>query len=166
MPTAAVQPVPVRSWLALALAGTLLLIAGALSIAPASASAATTYPTYSYLAGHRSGSAIYLNALIKQGSAAGVVRSSHRTVYVQRVINGSRQNMLSRVTSSTGQSVRLQLLRTGLADLLTGRRHLRILRLYRQLLQRGRLPGAVPGRHVQVASRTPAAGSAGSSAAG
>jgi hypothetical protein len=79
------------------------LSAAALIDAGSSASAASSYSTAAYVAASRSGSAVYINALVKQGSASGViVRSPGRTVYVQRHLPSGWQNMLVRTTDRAG----------------------------------------------------------------
>jgi hypothetical protein len=59
--------------------------------------------TTAYIASSRQGSAVYINALVKQQSGSTITRSAGRTVYLQRLLNGSWQNMLSRPTDSAGQ---------------------------------------------------------------
>jgi len=59
--------------------------------------------TWAYVASSRSGSAVYVNALVKSDSMNGLVRSAGRSVYLQRYLNGAWQNMLIRTTNSTGQ---------------------------------------------------------------
>jgi len=61
------------------------------------------YATWAYVASSRVGSAVYINALVKNFSANDLVRGSARSVYLQRYIGGVWQNMLVRTTSSTGQ---------------------------------------------------------------
>jgi len=61
------------------------------------------YTTWAYVASSRSGSAVYVNALVKSDSMNGLVRSAGRSVYLQRYLNGAWQNMLIRTTNSTGQ---------------------------------------------------------------
>jgi hypothetical protein len=63
------------------------------------------YTTWAYVASSRAGSAVYINALIKNysNSYAGFVRGSGRSVYLQRYLNGAWQTMLVRTANSTGQ---------------------------------------------------------------
>jgi len=63
------------------------------------------YTTWAYVASSRAGSAVYINALIKNysNSYAGLVRGSGRSVYLQRYLNGAWQTMLVRTANSTGQ---------------------------------------------------------------
>lgn len=61
------------------------------------------YTTWAYVASSRSGSAVYVNALVKNDSTNGIVRSAGRSVYLQRYLNGAWQTMLMRTTNSTGQ---------------------------------------------------------------
>ncbi len=60
------------------------------------------YLSYAYAAASRKGSAVYINGLVKQGSATGTVRSPKRTVYLQRNLHGAWQTMLLRVTDWYG----------------------------------------------------------------
>ena len=62
------------------------------------------YPTQSYLATHRVGSAVFVNGLVKQaiGNGSTVGRSAGRTVYLQRLLGGSWQNVLTRTTDTSG----------------------------------------------------------------
>ncbi len=90
----------------LAMAGgmaAVLAMSGAPSAVAATAPSTTKYASYAYVAVTRQGQAVYINALIKQNSAAGLVPSTHRTVYLQRNLKGAWQNMLSRVTNSAGR---------------------------------------------------------------
>ncbi len=84
----------------IALAG---LGAGFAAGAQASPSASAAASSYAYIAATRQGSAVYINALVKQGSPSGIVPSPKRTAYLQRNLNGSWQNMLSRVTNAQGR---------------------------------------------------------------
>ena len=59
--------------------------------------------TAAYIASSRSGSAVYVNGLIKQLAGGTWVHSTGRAVYLQRFINGGWQTMLLRTSSSTGQ---------------------------------------------------------------
>ncbi|MEO7287792.1 MAG: excalibur calcium-binding domain-containing protein [Jatrophihabitantaceae bacterium] len=68
-----------------------------------STSAAAKATSYAYLATSRTGAATYVNALIKQGSSTGIIRSPHRTVYLQRELATGWQTMLSRLTDTQGQ---------------------------------------------------------------
>ena len=63
------------------------------------------YTTWAYVASSRAGSAVYINALIKNysNSYAGLVRGAGRSVYLQRYLNGAWQTMLVRTANSTGQ---------------------------------------------------------------
>jgi hypothetical protein len=76
--------------------------AGFAPSAQASPPAASAVSSYAYIAASRQGSAVYVNALVKQNSSAGVVRSPNRTVYLQRDLGNGWQSMLSRVTNSQG----------------------------------------------------------------
>ncbi|MGI8664436.1 MAG: excalibur calcium-binding domain-containing protein [Jatrophihabitans sp.] len=89
---------------AAAAAVALVSLAGlGVGVTPAQAAAsATPAASYAYIAASRQGAAVYVNALIKQSSPAGIVRSAHRTTYLQRYLNGRWQPMLSRVTNSLG----------------------------------------------------------------
>ena len=62
------------------------------------------YPTQSYLATRRAGSAVFVNALVKQATGNGttVGRSAGRTVYLQRLLGGRWQNVLGRTTDANG----------------------------------------------------------------
>jgi Excalibur calcium-binding domain len=77
---------------------TLVGLAACLS-AHVQAAPASPAGSFAYISASRQGSAVYVNALVKQSSSTGVVRSPNRTVYLQRDLNG---NMLSRVTNSQG----------------------------------------------------------------
>jgi hypothetical protein len=81
----------------------LLLAVGQAGPATAGTPVSGKYLTSAYIAASRSGAAVYVNALVKQDSAGGVVRSGGRTVYLQRNVNSSWQNMLSRTTNTQGQ---------------------------------------------------------------
>ena len=59
--------------------------------------------TTAYIASSRQGVAVYINGLIKQQVGSTISRSAGRTIYLQRFINGSWQNVLSRTSDSTGQ---------------------------------------------------------------
>jgi hypothetical protein len=89
----------------LAIAGGMAAVL-AVSSAPAATAApapsATKYSTYAYISASRKGSAVYINGLIKQNSASGIIRSPKRTVYVQRDLNGVWQNTVSRVADWYG----------------------------------------------------------------
>lgn len=62
------------------------------------------YVSSAYIAGSRKGSAVYVNGLVKQWNrSAQLVRGAHRLVYLERLINGVWQNMLSRTADSAGQ---------------------------------------------------------------
>jgi hypothetical protein len=89
--------------LALTIIGILL---AAMTLAPTSTAGTPVngkYPSFAYIAATRQGSAVYINGLVKQDSAGGLIRSSGRTIYLQRNINGGWQTMLSRVTKSDGR---------------------------------------------------------------
>lgn len=74
------------------------------SFTPAQARAAKPLAlTAAYIASSRSGSAVYINGLIKQLSGGTWVRSPGRAVYLQRFISGGWQTMLERTSNSTGQ---------------------------------------------------------------
>jgi uncharacterized protein YkwD len=60
------------------------------------------YATYPYIAASRRGSAVYLNAMVKQNCSHGIVRSSARTIWMQRNIGGIWQNIASRMTGADG----------------------------------------------------------------
>jgi hypothetical protein len=57
------------------------------------------YLTQDYIASSRVGTAVYVNGLVHRYSSAGMTSPSGVTVYLQRLLNGSWQTMLSRVTS-------------------------------------------------------------------
>ena len=82
----------------------LILLAGLWPAASAQASpqAAGAVSTFAYISTARQGAAVYANALIKQNSPAGVVRSANRTAYLQRNLDGNWQTVLSRVTNASG----------------------------------------------------------------
>jgi putative pyrroloquinoline-quinone binding quinoprotein len=64
------------------------------------------FASYAYLATSRSGSAVYVNGLIKNyagGARPGLVRGAGRVVYLQRYLPSGWQTMLSRTATSTGQ---------------------------------------------------------------
>ena len=61
------------------------------------------YATWAYVASSRAGSAVYINALIKNYSANDLVRGGGRSVYLQRYLNGTWQTMLMRTANPTGQ---------------------------------------------------------------
>ena len=64
------------------------------------------YASYAYLATSRSGSAVYVNGLIKNyagGPRSGLIRGAGRVVYLQRYLPSGWQTMLSRAAASTGQ---------------------------------------------------------------
>jgi hypothetical protein len=70
--------------------------------------------SYAYAASSRQGDAVYLNGLIKEygfevigappslGFGCGLFRHANGTVYLQRLLNGAWQTMLSRTTDSQG----------------------------------------------------------------
>ena len=93
----------IRRRLAIAILSCVLLTAGLAKPAVAGTPVQGKYLTSAYIAASRSGAAVYVNALVKQDSALGIVRSPGRTVYLQRELNGSWQNMLSRITNAQGQ---------------------------------------------------------------
>lgn len=72
------------------------------SAAQASPQAAGAVSSFAYISTARQGAAVYANALIKQNSSTGVVRSANRTAYLQRNLDGHWQTVLSRVTNSSG----------------------------------------------------------------
>jgi hypothetical protein len=78
------------------------LAAGFAPSAQGSPPAASAVSSYAYISASRQGSAVYVNALVKQNSSTGVVRSPNRTVYLQRDVGNGWQSMLSRVTNSQG----------------------------------------------------------------
>jgi hypothetical protein len=82
----------------------LALLAGLWSASGAQASpqAAGAVSSFAYISTARQGAAVYANALIKQNSPAGIVRSANRTAYLQRNLDGHWQTVLSRVTNSSG----------------------------------------------------------------
>jgi hypothetical protein len=59
--------------------------------------------TAAYIASSRISSAVYINGLVKQYTPTGIIRSVGRTVYLQRYLNGTWQNVLARPTGPTGQ---------------------------------------------------------------
>jgi hypothetical protein len=59
--------------------------------------------TTAYIASSRQHSAVYINGLIKQQTGWAIARSPNRTVYLQRLIDGSWQTMLARTSNATGQ---------------------------------------------------------------
>lgn len=61
------------------------------------------YASYAYLAVSRSGPAVYVNALLHQDSPTGTAASPNRTVYLQRLLSGRWQNVLSRQTDPHGR---------------------------------------------------------------
>ena len=64
------------------------------------------FASYAYIATSRSGSAVYVNGLIKNyagGARPGLVRGAGRVVYLQRYLPSGWQTMLSRTATSTGQ---------------------------------------------------------------
>jgi hypothetical protein len=70
------------------------------STAPASPPIGTSF---AYAASSRHGTVAYLNGLVKQGELGGrLPRSPGRTVYLQRVLAGQWQTMLSRTTDQNG----------------------------------------------------------------
>jgi hypothetical protein len=70
--------------------------------------------SYAYAASSRQGDAVYLNGLIKEygfegigappslGFGCGLFRHANGTVYLQRLLNGAWQTMLSRTTDDQG----------------------------------------------------------------
>jgi len=61
-------------------------------------------PSRVSISSSRAGSAVFINGLVQQRApTAQLVRGSHRTVYLQRYLNGHWQNMLARTTDSNGQ---------------------------------------------------------------
>jgi hypothetical protein len=64
---------------------------------------ATPQTSAAYIASSRVKSAVYINGLVKQYTPAGIVRSAGRTAYLQRYLNGTWQNVLSRKTDTKGQ---------------------------------------------------------------
>lgn len=89
------------------LCSVLVLLALSAALVPA-AEAGTTpvagkYLSYAYIAVTRSGAAVYVNALVHQDSATGTADSANRTVYLQRQLNGSWQNVLVRYTDVHGR---------------------------------------------------------------
>ncbi len=81
-------------------------MAAGLAGLPASAQAGTptasAVSSFAYITASRQGSAVYVNGLVKQNSATGLIRSANRRTYLQRNLNGSWQTMLSRVTNAQG----------------------------------------------------------------
>lgn len=61
------------------------------------------YTTWAYVASSRSGTAVYINGLVKNDSKNGLVRGAGRSVYLQRYLNGAWQTMLARTANATGQ---------------------------------------------------------------
>jgi hypothetical protein len=59
--------------------------------------------TAAYIASSRTGSAVYINGLIKQAIGGGWTRSANRTVYLQRYLDGHWQTLLARTTDARGQ---------------------------------------------------------------
>jgi hypothetical protein len=82
----------------------LTMLAGLWSAPAAQASpqAAGQVSSFAYISTARQGAAVYANALIKQNSPAGLIRSANRTAYLQRNLDGHWQTVLSRVTKSDG----------------------------------------------------------------
>ena len=82
----------------------LALLAGlwSASAAQASPQAAGAVSSFAYISTARQGAAVYANALIKQNSPAGLIRSANRTAYLQRNLDGHWQTVLSRVTNASG----------------------------------------------------------------
>jgi hypothetical protein len=61
-------------------------------------------PSYASAAASRRTSAVYVNGLVQQRAPTGpVIRSVHRTAYLQRYLAGRWQNLLTRTTDSNGQ---------------------------------------------------------------
>jgi hypothetical protein len=60
------------------------------------------HATWAYVASSRSGRAVYINALVHEATSNGMVSPGGRTVYLQRYLNGTWQNMLARTTNSAG----------------------------------------------------------------
>jgi hypothetical protein len=89
-----------------AVVGTIVLtLAAGLGLAPdaqAGPQAAGAVSSFAYISTARQGAAVYANALIKQNSPTGVVRSANRTAYLQRNLDGHWQTVLSRVTNASG----------------------------------------------------------------
>jgi hypothetical protein len=56
-----------------------------------------------YIAGSRTGSAVYINGLVKQTIGSSWTRSANRTVYLQRYLSGHWQSVLVRTTDAHGQ---------------------------------------------------------------
>ena len=78
----------------------------AVAFAPASSGTAPVngkWRTYAYISVARTGSAVLINGLVKQDYSTGLIPSSGRTIYLQRNLHGSWQNMVSRVTNSIGR---------------------------------------------------------------
>jgi hypothetical protein len=59
--------------------------------------------TAAYLASSRTGSAVYINGLVKQATGGVWTRSANRTVYLQRYLDGHWQTLLARTTNAQGQ---------------------------------------------------------------
>ncbi|PZS16573.1 MAG: hypothetical protein DLM57_10120 [Pseudonocardiales bacterium] len=78
-------------------------VAAVLPAVASTASAATgTSTSYAYVSASRQSSAVYINGLVKQNSATGILRSPRRTIYLQRNLDGTWQTMLTRVTDWYG----------------------------------------------------------------
>ncbi len=74
---------------------------GLVLVQPVAAQAQTTNPTYAYAAVTREGTATYVHGLVKVGQQQ--ARNGNRLVYLQRMINGTWQNMVSRRTLTDGK---------------------------------------------------------------
>jgi hypothetical protein len=84
---------------------TLILIAAlaAAFITAVPAGAAVQNATCAYAAGTRSGTSVHINGLIHQMTSKGMSSPGGRTVYLQRNLHGTWQNMVARLTNSAGR---------------------------------------------------------------
>jgi hypothetical protein len=96
------QVLPRLKTLALVLTAVAAGTAGLSAGAQASTPATGAYSSFAYISSSRQGSAVYVNGLVKQNSPTGLIRSAHRTAYLQRDVGDGWQTMLSRVTDSQG----------------------------------------------------------------
>jgi hypothetical protein len=83
----------------------LILIAAlaATFITAVPASAVVKNATWAYVAGTRSGTSVHINGLVHQMTSKGMTSPGGRTVYLQRNLHGTWQNMVARPTNSVGR---------------------------------------------------------------